>query len=212
LSDEPRRIVAEGYDAVSRLYRGDDDIPAHYREWIAELEARLRPAATVLDLGCGCGVPVARELTAAGHAVTGVDLSPVQIERARRLVPQGDFHVADLSEVTFEPALFDAVVCLYSIIHLPLDEHARLLARIGSWLRLGGWLLLVTGNTAWTGTEEDWLGGGSPMWWSHPDRATTRRWLGEAGFEVTDERFVPEGDGGHALFWATLDRGTEEVS
>lgn len=29
----------------------------------------------------------------------------------------------------------------------------------------------------------------------------------EAGLEVTGRQFVPEGDGGHALFWARLKPG-----
>jgi SAM-dependent methyltransferase len=202
LTDDPRRIVADGYDAVSHRYRADDDAPPHHAGWIAELDERLPRGADVLDLGCGCGVPVARELVDAGHAVTGIDISPVQIERARRLVPQADFRIADLTEMRFAPSTFDAVVCLYAIIHVPLDEHAPLLGRIAGWLRPGGWLLLVTGETAWTGTEDDWLGGSAAMWWSHPDRATSRRWLTDAGFEVAEERRIPEGDGAHALFWA----------
>jgi len=206
LTDGPRRIVADGYDAISRHYRGDDDAPPLYSEWIAELQARLPDAAKVLDLGCGCGVPVARALADAGHDVTGVDVSPVQIERARDLVPQATFHVADLTDIAFEPGSFDAVVCLYAIIHVPLEEHAALLGRVARWLRPGGWLLLVTGETEWTGTEDDWLGGGAPMWWSHPDRATSRRWLTDAGFEIGDERRIPEGDGAHALFWARRPR------
>ena len=40
------------------------------------------------------------------------------------------------------------------------------------------------------------------MWWSHADVATYRRWLRQAGFVVLREEYVPEGDGGHSLFWA----------
>jgi hypothetical protein len=40
------------------------------------------------------------------------------------------------------------------------------------------------------------------MWWSHADAATYRGWIERAGLEVTEQGFVPEGDGGHALFWA----------
>ncbi len=202
MSTDPRRIVAHGYDAVSHRYRADDERPAHYGAWIGEALARLPAHGRVLDLGCGCGVPVLRDLAVAGHEVTGVDISPVQIERARHLVPGAELRVADLTEVAFEPSCFDAVICLYAIIHVPADLHAGLLARIATWLRPGGWLLLVTGDTEWTGREDDWLGGGAPMWWSHPDRATSRRWLADGGLEVTDEGHIPEGDGGHALFWA----------
>jgi hypothetical protein len=40
------------------------------------------------------------------------------------------------------------------------------------------------------------------MWWSHADAATYRAWLGRVGLAVEREEFVPEGDGGHALFRA----------
>ena len=60
------------------------------------LEMRVREGVAVLDLGCGCGVPVARRL-ARRYAVTGVDLSPVQVERARTLVPNATFICADMA-------------------------------------------------------------------------------------------------------------------
>ncbi len=41
----------------------------------------------------------------------------------------------------------------------------------GRGRRPGGWFLGVTGHRARTGTDENWLGGATPMWWSHP--ATT---------------------------------------
>jgi hypothetical protein len=39
------------------------------------------------------------------------------------------------------------------------------------------------------------------MWWSHPDAATYRTWMTGAGLDIVSEEFVPEGNGGHALFW-----------
>jgi hypothetical protein len=39
------------------------------------------------------------------------------------------------------------------------------------------------------------------MWWSHADAATYRTWLQAAGLQITAQDFVPEGAGGHALFW-----------
>jgi hypothetical protein len=50
--------------------------------------------------------------------------------------------------------------------------------------------------------QEDWLGGGAPMWWSQADAGTYRSWITQAGLTVEQEEFVPEGDSGHALFWA----------
>ncbi|WP_427893793.1 class I SAM-dependent methyltransferase [Kribbella sp. GL6] len=120
----------------------------------------------------------------------------------RELVPQAEFVNADALTLEVAPGSLDAVVSLYALIHLPLDEQPVLLERIGGWLRPGGIFLCTTWHTAWTGTEDDWLGGGTEMWWSHADAATYRRWLVAAGLTVEAESFVPEGSGGHALFWA----------
>jgi 2-polyprenyl-3-methyl-5-hydroxy-6-metoxy-1,4-benzoquinol methylase len=77
-------------------------------------------------------------LTAAGHNVTGVDFSPVQIQRARGLLPGAQFICADVTAADFEASSFHAIVCLYTIIHLPLTEQAPLLIRLASWLQPGG--------------------------------------------------------------------------
>jgi 2-polyprenyl-3-methyl-5-hydroxy-6-metoxy-1,4-benzoquinol methylase len=201
-TDDESDLVRRGYNALSYQYRRDDAAEGRYAPWIADLNRRLPAAGAVLDLGCGCGVPVARSLAASGFQVTGVDISEVQIDRARRLVPAGAFLRADAAHVDFPPGSFDAIVCLYALIHMPLAAQPPLLRRAAGWLRPAGWLLMVTGDSAWTGTKDNWLDGHAPMWWSHADADTYRAWLEQAGLEITAEAFVPEGEGGHALFWA----------
>jgi cyclopropane fatty-acyl-phospholipid synthase-like methyltransferase len=205
----PKDIVRQGYDRISYQYRDDDGLgPAQpgqpegrpdYEGWLAELMPLLHDGDTVLDLGCGCGVP-ATAILAAHYAVTGVDLSPVQISRARRLVPAAQFQCADMSTLEFSARSFAAVVSFYAIIHLPLDEQPAIFRNIYRWLRPGGYLLATVGSSAWTGTETDWHG--APMFWSHADRATYVTWLEETGFEVLWTRFIPEGSGGHTLVLA----------
>jgi 2-polyprenyl-3-methyl-5-hydroxy-6-metoxy-1,4-benzoquinol methylase len=195
-------LVRAGYDALSHRYRGDDDSAEEYGPWLADLQTHLPDRGDVLDIGCGCGLPVARCLAAAGHQVTGVDISDVQIERARRLVPDATFIGEDAAQLRFSPGSFDAIICLHALIHMPLDQQTRLLRSIAEWLRPGGWLLATTGQDAWTGTQDNWLGGPATMWWSHADAATYRSWLQQVGLEVTVQQFVPEGNSGHALFWA----------
>ncbi|MFD1516314.1 class I SAM-dependent methyltransferase [Pseudonocardia yunnanensis] len=202
MSSEPKEIVRRGYDAVSERYRADDDEPAAYTAWLADLRAWLPPVASVLDLGCGCGVPISRTLAELGHDVVGVDISAVQVGRARRLVPAARFIRADAASLSFIPGSFEAIVCLYMLIHLPHGEQEALIRNLGSWLRPGGVLLATVGATAWTGEEEDWLGGGERMWWSHPGVETYHHWLTSAGLIIERDEFVPEGSGGHQLLIA----------
>jgi SAM-dependent methyltransferase len=200
--DDPVETVRRGYDALSLRYRADDDTRGPYAPWIDELLRVLEPGSRVLDIGCGNGVPVARDLATAGHRVTGVNLSDVQIERARRLVPDAAFVRADITELSFSPASFDAVAAFYSLIHLPLETQPQLLRSVADWLAPGGLLVLIAGWTAWTGSEDEWLGGDTTRWWSHADVETYDRWLTEAGFAVDRREYVPEGSSGHSLFWA----------
>jgi SAM-dependent methyltransferase len=202
-SDEQKRIVRDGYDAVSEAYRGDGkDPPAEYALWVTRALAGMAGVPSVLELGCGCGVPVAAMLATRCRYV-GVDLSPLQIARARRLAPGGEFVCADMSELRFEARSFDAVIALYSIIHLPLDEQLPLLKRIETWLRPGSVFLATVGHANWTGCEKDWLGvAGATMYWSHADAQTYRGWCGEAGLEILVDEFIAEGTGGHQLIQA----------
>jgi 2-polyprenyl-3-methyl-5-hydroxy-6-metoxy-1,4-benzoquinol methylase len=169
---------------VSERYRADDDAPREYEDWLRALRARLPAQADVLDLGCGCGVPMTRRLTHLGHQVLGVDVSSVQIDRARQLVPRARFIQADASELLFDPASFDAIVCLYVLIHLAEQEQRALVESFRTWLRPGGVLVATVGARAWTGEEADWLGGRARMWWSNPGADTYREWLGSAGLTI----------------------------
>ena len=202
---DPRTIVRDGYDKVSYAYRGDtcDLEQSGYGHWLRRLRKRLEDGARVLDLGCGCGVPATAEL-AKRYRVTGVDVSPVQIERARTLVPDATFVCADMTEVDFAPGSFEAVTAFFSIINVPLEYQPGLFARIARWLVPGGWLLAVLGRVAWTGTEDDWRDvPGVTMYWSHADAATYRRWLTEAGFTIDEEGVQPEqGNPGFSVFIA----------
>ena len=205
----PKHIVRQGYDLVSHAYRSDaqDGPDPFYAKWIARVVADAGPRPCMLDLGCGCGTPVAKALAAHGRLI-GVDISPVQVERARRAVPEAEFLCTDMSGLQFEPGFFDAVLSFYAIIHVPLEEQPGLLRQIAGWLKPGGVFVATLGSGSWTGTEQDWLGvAGAQMYWSHADPQTYRTWLAAAGMTVVLDEHVPEAGGtaGHQLFYARRD-------
>ena len=127
---DPKTIVRSGYDAISEAYRSDSFPLAGtwYETALRVLDTALLPGSAVLDLGCGCGVPVAAQL-AGSHRVTGVDLSERQIERARVLVPAAEFVRADMASIEFPARSFDAIEQEWFI---PEDDggHAAFFARV----------------------------------------------------------------------------------
>jgi len=202
-----RDVVRAGYDAISFAYRDDaGQSPAtpgstdQYASWLTELSSLLRPGDRVLDLGCGAGVPSARLLSGAGFDVTGIDISGIQIERAKALIPAGRFIQADMTTWKADPGSFEAIVTLYALIHVPLEDQRRLIPRLARWLVSGGLLLAIVGHEQWTGTEQ-YLG--AQMFWDHADAATYKRWLQDAGFSIVWDRFIAEGSSGHTLVLAT---------
>ncbi len=202
----PKKVVREGWNRVSTIYRPPgstsdafDHTNADYREWLQPFFRMISAGAEVLDLGCGCGIPEARML-AERFRVTGVDVSDVQIERARPLVPNARFLRRDMTEVSFPRDAFGGVVCLYALIHVPLAEQPELLRRVHCWLAPGGLFLVTTGATAWTGVEEGWLGSNAQMYWSHADARTYEKWFVEREFRIVRRTFVPDGESEHALF------------
>ena len=82
------------------------------------LEALGPVPLRVLDFGCGSG-PSSKVFAAAGHTVTGVDISESAIKRAREEVPGVSFHtVTTESSLPFPDAAFDACFSTEVIEHL----------------------------------------------------------------------------------------------
>jgi cyclopropane fatty-acyl-phospholipid synthase-like methyltransferase len=168
------------------------------RRLVAQLLELLPPAgADVLELGCGEGLPAARML-AERHTYTGVDISAVQVERARRNVPGATFVDADYTRLELAPESFDAVVAILTITHVPREEHEGLLRAIFEWLRPGGYFLASFGVGDLAGdVDEDWLG--APMFFSHFDAETNRGLLREAGFELVLDEIVEQDEGEYGI-------------
>jgi SAM-dependent methyltransferase len=191
LSDPRKQIVADGYDRLVERYVEWASTavadPVRTRS-IEMLEQRLPAGSRILDLGCGTGELVTRRL-ATRYPLTGVDLSPAQIERARERTPHAHFICADMAEVRFRPASFDAILALYSLNHLPREELGAMLTSIAGWLRPSGvFVASFPVNDVSGVTERDWLG--VPMYFSGFNAETNRALVEGAGLEV--ERFTLE--------------------
>lgn len=196
-------LVRQGYDRISWVYRNNEGthLVVDYTAFLKRLIPHLPPNASVLDLGCGCGIPVSQMLVE-HFDVTGVDISPVQIQRARELIPTARFLCDDMSRITFPRHSFSAIVAFFVITHLPLHEQSLMLHKCRQWLKPGGYLMITVEHSPWTGIEEDWLEPGTRMYFSSTEVRTYESWLLEDGWVVEWKDFIPEGNDGHTLILA----------
>lgn len=206
MASDKQRIVATGYDNVADAYLERFGVSTVRQNWLRRLiDALPATGGRVLDLGCGAGVPVARDLVLLGHVVVGVDGSPQQIVRARQNVPQATFVEADMCNVTFDANSFDAVGAFYSITHIPPVQQGPLLVRIAGWLKPGGMLVASFGaGTAgeWTG---EWLG--TTMFFGHVGEAETIRLLTDAGLLIRHSSVERQDNEEAAFMWVEAVKG-----
>jgi SAM-dependent methyltransferase len=151
---------------MSETQRFYDDLAADYHLNYQDWHTSVRRQGEVLDtlirtrlpgseplrvFDCSCGIGTQSiGLALIGHQVTGSDLSPVSIERARKEAASFgvdiDFSVADMRNLPPTiPSGFNVVIsCDNSLPHLQTDAELDLaLTGIASRLRPGG--LLVVG-------------------------------------------------------------------
>jgi arsenite methyltransferase len=140
--------LAVGYDA-DRL----SDVPAGAVESFAGVGyffdlADLGPGETVVDLGSGSGMDAfyAAALVGATGRVYGVDFTPEQLDKARRLAAEAGFHQVEFCEGRIEaiPLADASVDCVISngVINLCPDKNA-VFAEAARVLKPGGRLAIA---------------------------------------------------------------------
>ena len=195
---DPKEIVRAGYDAIAERYaEWAASFESPVGAWLAKFVELVPAGSRVVELGCGGDNPWSRML-AERYEYLGVDLSHVQLARARRAMPGARFELADATRLELEPGAYDGVVSLFMLGHVPRAEQAPLLVRAAGWLRPSGTLLATMGTAdAHDEVEADWLG--APMFFASFDEQTNRRLLEEAGLELVEARVVPFEEPGHGL-------------
>jgi SAM-dependent methyltransferase len=143
-------LARGAYDALAPFY---DRFTGGYDHegWLAGLEAWARAEGLrgrdVLDVGCGTGSSFL-PLTTRGYRVTGCDISPEMVSRARtRTGGAAEVVVADMRDLPWTTR-FDLITCLDDAVNYLL-ERADLDAALASmWaaLRPGGILIFDTNS------------------------------------------------------------------
>lgn len=106
----------------------------------------IKPGTRLLDVACGDGnqsIPAAR----AGAEVTGIDLAPYLVERARENAKQqgvdATFEVGDAEAMPYADASFDTVITMFGAMFAPRPEvtasELKRVCRPGGMIAMANW-------------------------------------------------------------------------
>jgi SAM-dependent methyltransferase len=150
------------------------------RSWLERFSALVPDGASILDLGCGSGAPIARHLAARGLAITGVDASPTLIALCRERLPGHDWRVGDMRALAL-PDRFHGVIAWDSLFHLAHDDQRGMFATFRAHARPGAALLFTSGDVH---GEAIGTYGGEALYHASLAAAEYRALLGGNGFGV----------------------------
>lgn len=172
---------SNGYDEIAERFiagRNPSTGAAIVHEW----NRTLPEDASVLDLGCGHGEPVARILMERGSRVFGVDASLRLLEEFRRRFPGAMAEHAAVEESGFFERTFDGIIAWGLMFLLSAKTQAVVIQKAATALEPGGRFLFtapreaVSWTDAITGRESLSLG-----------REEYRRILRDAGLRLDGE-------------------------
>ncbi|MFF4590709.1 methyltransferase domain-containing protein [Streptomyces sp. NPDC001388] len=156
--DESSERAARPFDVLGKVY---EETYAHLPEQLAAIDwllARLPARAKVMDIGSGTGRPTADLLAAAGHQVTGYDVSATMVELARAQVPGARFEQADVRALPEALGQWDAITAFFPLLQMPRADLDATLARIADWLAPGGLFVFATVPFDAEDEEIQWMG------------------------------------------------------
>jgi cyclopropane fatty-acyl-phospholipid synthase-like methyltransferase len=140
--DDAREFWDQRYRAPEYIFGTKPNV------FLAGQENRFKRGDRVLDVGCGEGRNSVW-LASLGCDVTGLDVSPLALDKARRLAAaQGvpvQYVETDIRDWHWEPMRFDAVVCVFIQFAEP-EQRARLFDGFVTTLKAGG-ILVMQGYT-----------------------------------------------------------------
>jgi SAM-dependent methyltransferase len=166
MTEESLSSLANGYERIAEEFltargRATTGIGVSaVRAWARSLP----PHATILDLGCGSGLPLTQVLVDERHSVYAVDASPTLVAAFRQRFPDVTVACESVEQSVFFERHFDAVLAWGLWFLLPEATQLDLLERVATALNPGGRLLFTapaqacSWRDAMTGEESRSLG------------------------------------------------------
>jgi cyclopropane fatty-acyl-phospholipid synthase-like methyltransferase len=136
---------SNGYEKIAKIFIRGRGKAIHgigassVRAWVRGLPKQ----STLLDLGCGTGIPISKVLMDEAMIVYGVDASPTMVKTFRKNFPNIPVACEAAEESSFFNRQFDGIVAWGLMFLLPVETQERLIQKAAQALHPGGRLLFT---------------------------------------------------------------------
>lgn len=170
--------------------------------WLDRFCSLLPIGSSVLDIGCGSGLPIASELFRRGFEVVGVDGTPVMVALFQHNLPGIEAHFSDMRKLALGRR-FSGLLAWDSFFHLSPSDQRDMFARFQAHAAPGGALMFTSGTS-----EGEAIGDleGDPLYHGSLSPEEYRSLLDGAGFVVI-EHVVEDPSCGYRTIWLAQQRG-----
>jgi SAM-dependent methyltransferase len=199
MSSDADRII-ELYQRHARAWARDRGQQLFEQAWLDRFRDLLPAGASVLDIGCGSGQPIARYLVAQGCKLTGVDSSPEMIALWAAAFPDFAWHVADMRTLSLARC-FGGILAWDSFFHLCPDDQRSMFPIFRQHAAPRAALMFTSGPA-----HGEAIGSyqGEPLYRASLDAAECRALLNANGFDVIAHMVEDPDCGNHTVWLAQL--------
>ncbi len=146
IEKDKNKKTVEAYDKNPQFYADKfNSYGVRFEDIDRALKLNESGSNKVLELGCGNGRDAQYIISKVGKGnYLGIDASEGLVKLAKQKVFEGEFHVKDIRDVSYETETFGVIFSFASMLHMKREELESLLEKCYKSLKTGGILYIST--------------------------------------------------------------------
>jgi SAM-dependent methyltransferase len=190
--------IIDLYERHARHFDQDRGKALIEKQWLDRFRALLPVGASLLDVGCGSGQPIAKYLIGGGYLITGIDSSPSMVAMCRERFLDHRWIIGDMRTMHLDRT-FDGILAWDSFFHLSPDDQRAMFPIFREHAHSGSALLFTSGQNHGEAIGEY---RGEPLYHASLDASEYEALLASIGFTVVAHVAEDASCGEHTVWLA----------